>query len=90
MRWVVLSHEEGGDGVVSAGDGAGDRGVGARECAAIGERAGVGSRGRAAGAATDAVPLPQLRPVRMGLILGVATASLYIAQERGWFTAEEH
>ncbi len=39
-------------------------------------------------AASVAAPLPQLRPVRMGLILGVATASFYIAQERGWFTAE--
>jgi NitT/TauT family transport system substrate-binding protein len=42
----------------------------------------------AADAALAAAPLPQLRPVRMGLILGVATASFYIAQERGWFTAE--
>ena len=38
--------------------------------------------------AAEAAVLPQLRPVRMGLILGVATASFYIAQERGWFTAE--
>jgi NitT/TauT family transport system substrate-binding protein len=39
-------------------------------------------------AARGAAALPQLRPVRMGLILGVATASFYVAQERGWFAAE--
>jgi NitT/TauT family transport system substrate-binding protein len=42
----------------------------------------------AVAADAGAAPVPQLRPVRMGLILGVATASFYIAQERGWFTAE--
>jgi NitT/TauT family transport system substrate-binding protein len=56
--------------------------------------AGAGTPGAVAAAEPAAVAapaagvLPQLRPVRMGLILGVATASFYIAQERGWFTAE--
>jgi NitT/TauT family transport system substrate-binding protein len=37
---------------------------------------------------TTAAP-PQLRTIRMGLILGLATAPLYIAVERGYFAAEQ-
>jgi NitT/TauT family transport system substrate-binding protein len=39
-------------------------------------------------AAPEAAPLPQLRPVRMGMILSSGGAPLYLAQERGWFAAE--
>jgi len=38
--------------------------------------------------AEPAAPLPQLRPVRMGMILTSGGAPLYLAQERGWFAAE--
>jgi NitT/TauT family transport system substrate-binding protein len=38
--------------------------------------------------AEPAAPLPQLRPVRTGMILTSGGAPLYLAQERGWFAAE--
>src|SRR5262245_15105434 len=42
----------------------------------------------AASGAESAAPQPQLRPVRMGMILSSGGAPLYLAQERGWFAAE--
>jgi NitT/TauT family transport system substrate-binding protein len=38
--------------------------------------------------AEPAAPLPQLRPVRMGMILSSTGAPFYLAHERGWFAAE--
>ena len=32
--------------------------------------------------------VPQLRPIRMGMIVSIAGAPFYVAKERGWFAAE--
>ncbi len=42
----------------------------------------------AAPAAAEPAPPPQLRPVRMGMILALGMTPVYLARERGYFTAE--
>ena len=39
-------------------------------------------------AAPAPAPLPQLRPLRTGMILSIANTPFYVAQERGYFAAE--